>query len=132
MRRPLVLLIALIVVGSAAAATPVKVLRTWTGHMPLEVPPLFQSSVATADAWPRVWATCQMSGAPPEVDFSKHLVLVAVRRSTDARFDRVMLDRGNLVTRVSVAPGTPKQQTCALALVDRAGVSTVNGAPPGK
>jgi len=132
MRRRLVLLLALILAGSAAAATPVKVQRTWTGHMPLEVPPLFQSSVATADAWPRVWATCQMSGAPPEVDFAKHLVLVAVRRSTDARFEKVTLDRGNLVTRVSVAAGTPKQQTCALALVDRAGVSTVNGAAPGK
>lgn len=132
MRRRLVLLLALILAQGAAAATPVKVLRTWTGHMPLEVPPLFQSSVATADAWPRVWATCQMTGAPPEVDFGKHIVLVAVRRSTDARFAKVTLDGGNLATSVAVAPGTPKQQTCALALVDRAGVVTVNGTQLGR
>ncbi|MFO1305189.1 MAG: hypothetical protein U1F54_15770 [Burkholderiales bacterium] len=117
---------------AALAATPVKVEKTWTGHMPLAVPPLVQSSVGTTEAWQGVWATCQMQGAAPAVDFDRKLVLVAVRRSSVVRFNDVTLDNGNLATKVIATPDVPNRMTCALALVSREGVRTVNGAPPGK
>ncbi|MFO1313522.1 MAG: hypothetical protein U1F41_15815 [Burkholderiales bacterium] len=128
----LVLVAALGLAGAAVASTPVKVEKTWTGHMPVAVPPLVQSSVAASEAWKGVWATCQMQGAAPDIDFDRKLVLVAVRRSSVVRFSEVALDGANLVTKVVASPDVPKRMTCALALVPRTGVRTVNGAPPGK
>ncbi len=130
--RGLVVLAALGFAGIASASTPVKIEATWTGRMPIAVPPLVQSSVGTTEAWQGVWATCQMKGAAPAVDFDRKLVLVAVRRSSAVRFGEVSLDGGNLVTKVIATPDAPNRMTCALALVPRAGVRTVNGAPPGK
>ena len=118
--------------GAALAATPVKILESWTGHMPAAVPPLLQSSVRSQDQWIGVWATCQMKGAAPAIDFDKHLVLVAVRRSSAVSFNAPKLDNGNLVTTVVATPDKPNRMTCALALVPRAGVTKVNGAVPGK
>ena len=100
--------------------------------MPTAVPPLVQSSVSSQAQWTGVWATCQMKGAPPAIDFDKHLVLVAVRRSSVVSFDSPKLDNGNLVTSVVATPDKPNRMTCALALVPRAGVTKVNGLPPGK
>jgi len=125
-------LAALAMAGFALAATPVKIVKTWAGRMPVAVPALVQSSVATKEAWAGVWATCQMKGPAPEVDFEKQLVLVAVRRSSVVRFGDAKLDNGNLATTVVATPDVPNHQTCALALVARTGVNTVNGAPPGK
>jgi len=125
-------IVALLLAGSALAASPVKILKTWTGHMPAAVAPLLQSSAASQDEWSRVWATCLMKGAAPVVDFDKHLVLVAVRRGSTVTFHDVQLDNGNLVTSVAASADAPNRMTCALALVPRAGVSTVNGAAPGK
>ena len=125
-------LAALAFAGAAGASTPVKVEQSWTGRMPLAVAPLVQSSVSTTEAWQGVWATCQMKGAAPAIDFERKLVLVAVRRSSFVRFSSVRLDNGNLTTSVTATPDAPGRMTCALALVPRAGVRTVNGAPPGK
>ncbi len=118
--------------GDALAATSVKVEKAWTGQMPLAVQPLLQSSVASAGDWSRVWATCQGEGAAPAVDFDRHLVLLAVRRSSSVRIGDVRLDKGALTSNVSVAPDSPGRMTCAMALVDRKGVRTVNGQPLGK
>ena len=54
--------------------------------MPAAVGPLFQTSLANADDLQRVWSTCQIKGAPPKIDFQKHVVLLAVRRSSAVRF----------------------------------------------
>ena len=131
LKRGLVAL-AFLLAGTALAAGPVKIVQTWSGRMPLEIPPLVQSSVSSHDEWNSVWATCQRKGAAPKVDFAKHLVLVAVRRSSVVRFQDVKLDNGNLVTNVVAAPDVPGHMTCAFALVSRAGVTKVNGAAPGK
>lgn len=132
MRVLCVAVAALAMAGTALAATPVKIVKTWTGRMPLAVPALVQSSVASKEAWAGVWATCQMKGPAPEIDFDKQLVLVAVRRSSVVRFGEAKLDNGNLATTVVTTPDVPGHQTCALALVARTGVDTVNGTPPGK
>ena len=118
--------------ATALAAEPVKISKTWTGHMPVVVPPLLESSVASRAQWSNVWATCQMKGAAPAVDFDKYLVLVAVRNSTSVRFADAKLDHGNLTTRVVATPDASPRRTCAFAQVPRAGVQRVNGAPPGK
>jgi hypothetical protein len=115
-----------------AAKSSVKALQTWTGHMPIGVQPLLQSSVATAADFQRVWSTCQLKGAPPKIDFDKRLVLLAVRRGSAVTFTGMTVDNGNLTTSVVVTPDMPNRMTCALVLVDRAGVTAVNGAPLGK
>jgi len=132
MRRATMALAAAALVSAAHAATPVKIVKRWTGHMPAAVAPLLQSSAASQDEWSGVWATCLMKGAAPAVDFDKHLVLVAVRRGSTVTFNDVRLDNGNLVTSVAASPDAPNRMTCAFALVPRAGVRTVNGAAPGK
>ena len=97
--------------------------------MPLAVPPLLQSSATSQEQWNSVWATCQMKGAAPAIDFDRQVVLIAVQRSSTVRFMDVKLDDGNLVTNVVATPDVPGHYTCALALVSRAGVSKVNGTP---
>ena len=130
--RTAILFAAFVLAAGALAASPVRIAKTWTGRMPASVPPLLQSSVASQDGWKSVWATCQMQGAAPDIDFDKQLVLVAVRQSSVVTFSDVRLDGGNLVTNVIVAPDKPNRMTCALALVAREGVTSVNGAPVGK
>ena len=115
-----------------AAATPVKPAMTWTGRVPAGVPPPLVSSLATQQSFEQVWALCQVGGTPPAVDFATHLVVLAARRSSAVRFRRLVLADGNLVTDVAMAPDAPAYTTCALALVPRAGIARVNGAPPGR
>ena len=117
---------------STASATPVTSLQTWKGYMPLGVQPLLQSSLATTDAFRNAWTTCGIKGTPPAVDFKKRIVVLAVRRGTTVSFNSMTLDAGNLTTNVVVTPDMPNHMTCALVLVDRSGVKTVNGAPIGK
>jgi len=132
-RHRALLLAALLCVSTAAAAvTTLKPLKTWTGHMPIVIQPLMQSSVTSTADWQRVWATCQMKDAPPEVDFTKRMVLIAVRRSSKVTFSNIKVDKGNLTTSIAVAPDNPSQYTCAFALVDRTGVTSLNGGPLGK
>jgi len=100
--------------------------------MPIVIQPLMQSSVTGTADWQRVWATCQMKDAPPDVDFTQRLVLVAVRRSSKVTFSNIKVDNGNLTTSIAVAPDNPSRYTCAFALVDRTGVTSLNGAPLGK
>lgn len=118
--------------AAAAAVTPLKVHQRWTGRVPAGVAPPPQSSLVTADALQVVWTLCQVQAPMPAVDFSKQLVVLAVRKGTTVRFQNAQLVDGDLRTNVVVAPAAPAQTHCALALVDRAGVATVNGLPPGQ
>lgn len=115
-----------------AKVTSVKLLQAWSGRVPLGVQPPLQSSLVTPADFARVWAQCQMKDTVPAIDFDKRLVLVAVRRGSVVRFQSMQVDDGNLKTSVVVSPDMPAYMTCALALVDRAGVAKVNGAPLGK
>jgi hypothetical protein len=117
---------------AAAKAAAVKPLTTWTGRVPLGVQPPLVSSLATPQALRQVWALCQVKGDVPQVDFRRHLVVLAARRSSAVRFRGLALDDGNLKTDVVVAPDMPNYTTCALALVPREGIARVNGAPPGQ
>jgi len=47
-------------------------------------------------------------------------------------FASLKLEDGNLKTNVVVTPDVPDRMTCKLVLVDRAGVTSVNGTPVGK
>lgn len=117
---------------AAAKPTPVRVLQTWTGRVPLAVQPPLQSSLVNPEALRQLWALCQVKGEAPKIDFDKHLVLVAVRRGSAVRFQKLQLADGNLRTDVAVTPDMPAYMTCALALVDRAGIAKVNGMPVGQ
>jgi hypothetical protein len=130
-------LLAAIVLGASAGpalavVTPVKVVQRWTGRVPLGVQPPLQSSVVSADALQVVWTLCQVKGEMPAVDFGRQMVVVAVRSGSTVRFQNMQLVDGNLRTNVVVTPDSPAHSTCALALIDRAGVTRVNGMPLGQ
>lgn len=120
------------VAHASAAVTPVKVQQRWTGRVPAGVAPPPQASLVTADALQVVWTLCQVQAPMPVVDFDRQLVVLAVRQGTTVRFQNAQLVDGNLRTNVVVAPAPAAQTHCALALVDRAGVTSVNGLPPGQ
>ena len=115
-----------------AKSSQLKPQKSWSGRVPLGVLPPLQSSLATQEDFRRVWAQCQVKGTVPDVDFERRLVLVAVRRGSLVRFQRLTLDGGNLSTDVVVTPDMPPYMTCAIVLVDRAGIARVNGAPIGR
>jgi hypothetical protein len=126
-----------IVAGVAAAAhgapgISVKPLQSWSGRLPLNVQPPLQSSLATHEDLARVWAQCRVHGAVPAIDFDRRIVLVAVRRGSSTRLTASRLVDGNLTTNVVVTPDMPAYQSCAIAVVDRTGIATVNGAPIGR
>ncbi len=115
-----------------AKTVSVKPLQSWTGRVPLVVQPPLQSSIGNSDEFTRVWAQCQVKVAMPKIDFDKRLALLAVRRGSVVKFQDLKLDNGNLKTTVVVTPDMPPHMTCAIVLVDRAGVTKVNGLPIGK
>lgn len=134
MRRFAVLAAAACMAAAAHAApgTAVKPLQAWSGRLPLDVQPPLQSSLATREDLARVWTQCRVKGAVPEIDFQRRIVLVAVRRGSTTRLAQGRLVDGNLTTNVVVTPDMPPYQSCAIAVVDRAGIATVNGAPIGR
>lgn len=115
-----------------AGPASVKTLQSWSGRIPLVVQPPTQSSIGRADEFTRLWALCQVKDALPVIDFDKRLVLLAVRRGTTVKFRDLKLDNGNLKTSVVVSPDMPPHMTCAIAVVDRSGVTKVNGLPIGQ
>jgi len=112
--------------------TPVKPLNTWSGRLPLGVQPPLQSSLATREDMARIWAQCHVKGAVPEIDFDRRIVLIAIRRGSSAKLTQARLVDGNLTTNVVVTPDMPPYMSCAIAVVDRTGIKTVNGAPIGR
>ena len=115
-----------------APGTTVKPLQAWSGRLPLNVQPPLQSSLATHEDLARVWAQCHVHGAVPAIDFDRRIVLIAVRRGSSTRLTQGRLVDGNLTTNVVVTPDMPPYLSCAIAVVDRKGINTVNGAPIGR
>jgi hypothetical protein len=118
--------------SAEAAVTPVRTLERWTGRVPEGVAPPLQSSIITADALQTAWTLCQVKEPMPSVDFSRTFVVLTVRTGTTVRFQNAQLVDGNLRTNALITPAAPAQTHCALALVERAGVKTVNGVPLGQ
>lgn len=115
-----------------AKSTPIKTFQTWSGRIPLNIQPPFQSSLARQEDFNRVWAQCQVKGTVPKVDFKTRLVLLAVARGSVVKFANLSLEDGNVKTSVVVTPDMPNHMTCAIALVGRAGIVRVNGVPAGQ
>ena len=95
--------------------------------MPLSVPPLLVSPITSRADLERAWSLCSVKAPLPSIDFKKRMVLAAANQSSNVSFMRITLDDGNLKTNVAVSPDMPALRTCAFAVVDRAGVKTVNG-----
>ncbi|MFO1324832.1 MAG: hypothetical protein U1F15_12320 [Burkholderiales bacterium] len=130
--RALAMVLALAAAPVLAAPRTIFLLHAYSGRLPVDVQPPLQSSIGTAEALLRVWSQCGIRGEPPKVDFTKRILLLAVRRSSVVKFSGVKLDGGNVTTNVVVTPDNPPYQTCALVVIDRSGVEKVNGAPVGQ
>ncbi|MFO1412705.1 MAG: hypothetical protein U1F10_02095 [Burkholderiales bacterium] len=115
-----------------ALETPVQVQQRWEGRVPAGVAPPPQSSLVAADALQVVWTLCQVQSPMPDIDFSRQIVLLAVRKGVKVRFQNAQVADGNVRTNVLATMAPAAQTFCALALVDRAGIKTVNGAPLGQ
>jgi hypothetical protein len=130
--RAIAAILALAAAPALAAPKTIFLLHAYSGRLPVDVQPPLQSSIGTADALQRVWSECKIRGDPPKVDFTKRILLLAVRRSSVVKFAGVKLDGGNVTTNVVVTPDSPPYQTCALVVIERTGVTKVNGAPVGQ
>ena len=119
-------------VAHGAPGTTVTPLQSWSGRLPLNVQPPLQSSLATREDLARVWVQCRVEGPVPAIDFDRRIVLIAVRRGSTTRLMQGRLVDGNLTTNVVVTPDMPSYQSCAIAVVDRKGITTVNQAPIGR
>ena len=117
---------------TSAQAMTIQPVKSWSGRVPLDERPPLQSSIAKDSDWARVWKQCRIEGPAPKVDFQKTLGLVAVRRGSVVKFVSMNVEDGNLTTNVVVTPDMPDYMSCAIVLVDRAGIKKVNGNPAGQ
>jgi len=106
--------------------------RTFSGTLPLAMPPLVNSPITSRADFERAWAMCSVKGPVPQIDFRRRLVLAAVAQSSKLSFVKLALEGGDLKTTVAIAPDMPDHRTCAFAVVDRTGVKSVNGVALGK
>lgn len=116
----------------AANARDLKPAQTFGGSMPLDVPPLVKSPITSRSDLERAWTMCRVAAPLPAIDFRRRIVLAAVGQSSKVSFVRLALEGGNLKTNVAIAPDMPAYRTCTFAVVERAGVTSVNGVPLGK
>jgi hypothetical protein len=117
---------------TSVRAITIEPVKSWSGRMPLDERPPLQSSIAKDGDWARIWKQCRIQEPAPKVDFQKTLGLVAVRRGSVVKFMGMNVKDGNLMTNVVVTPDMPDYMSCAIVLVDRAGINKVNGNPVGK
>ena len=117
---------------ACAQAATVEPIKSWSGRVPLDERPPLQTSIAKASDWTRIWKQCRVEGPAPKVDFQKSLGLVAVRRGSVVKFMSVNVENGNLTTNVAVTADMPDYMSCAIVLVNRAGIRKVNGKPVGQ
>lgn len=125
--RCLALATFLLLAVAQASARDVKPVQTFTGRMPLEVPPLLISPITSQAGLAQAFKACRVQQAVPTVDFTRRLVLATVNQGTEVTFSRLSLDNGNLRTNIAVTPDMPGWRTCAFAVVVRSGIRTVNG-----
>jgi len=116
----------------AANARDLKPVQTFGGSMPLDVPPLVKSPIASRADLERAWTMCRVAVPLPAIDFRRRMVLAAVGQSSKVSFVRLTLEGGNLKTNVAIAPDMPAYRTCTFVVVERAGVASVNGVALGK
>jgi len=117
----------LLLAAAQAGARDLKPVQTFTGRMPLEVPPLLISPITSQAGLAQAFKACRVQEAVPSVDFKRRMVLATVNQGSEVAFSRLSLDNGNLKTNISVTPDMPAWRTCAFAVVERSGVRTVNG-----
>jgi hypothetical protein len=117
---------------ASAQAMIIEPIKTWSGRLPLDERPPLQTSIAKDSDWARIWKQCRVQGPSPKVDFHKTLGLVAVRRGSLVKFMNMSVEDGNLKTNVVVTPDMPDYMSCAIVLIDRAGIRKVNGNPVGQ
>jgi hypothetical protein len=120
--------------GGVASAQPMTAapVKSWSGRVPLDERPPLQSSIAKESDWARIWKQCRVQGPAPRVDFQKMLGLVAVRRGSVVKFMSLNVEDGDLKTNVVVTADMPDYMSCAIVLVNRAGIKKVNGHPVGQ
>lgn len=123
-------------VGSPAAGAqtvpprPVPIVREWKGTVSLERSISAPPFIADQAALRRIWQELGRPDPVPDVDFRRHLLLVAVVRSGLVRFmGPVLDDLGDLRPNVVATPDQPAYRSYVLGLVLREGIRSVGGAP---
>jgi hypothetical protein len=131
------LALAAAVSAAHAESKPVKVQKSWSGEVKLDLRKEAPNEgyVADKEAWAKLWKAYR-GGDAPEVDFDKELVLVAVNDDPNTIDVLPALDdKGDLtVVLESALVGYLNPTTCAyrFALIRREGVKTIGGEPVGK
>lgn len=128
----LVTLACLALVAPVAHARDLTPVQTFSGTMPLDVPPLVKSPITSRAELEHAWATCRVKTPMPAIDFRRRIVISAVGQSSKVSFAGLVREGGNLRTNVAIAPDMPDHRTCTFAIIERAGITSVNGVALGK
>jgi hypothetical protein len=113
--------------------TPVKLVRTWTGEVKLDVAKAAPKDgfITEKDAFATFWKAFRGDEKVPDVDFAKELVLVAVGKDPNKLGIGATLDaKGNLkvvVRSTLVAYQNPTTAAYQFGTVPHAGVKSING-----
>ena len=124
---------ALVLLAAPAALAenkPVKPVKQWNGSV--EDVALLKGAptvVTSAKGFEGLWKAWKVEGKPPEVDFSKQLVVVTTTRGSRLQPRVAIDDNGDLrVAALSTKDLRPGFRY-VIATVPREGVKTVNGKP---
>ena len=83
----------------------------------------------TEEALAKLWKAWRKD-EPPKVDFSKQVVLVLTHfENAEVKFTADLEDKGNLKFHVESTERVAKGMTYVIAVVDRAGIKSINGKP---
>jgi hypothetical protein len=117
----------------AKAVLPVK---TWGGLMKIEQRGKAPNYIADKEAWAKFWKFYRADEKLPDVDFAKQLAVVVVNNDPNGISAMLELDaKGNLkIDYASTEIKFINPTTCAyqIALIPRAGIKTIMGAPIAK
>lgn len=113
-------------------AGPRAVVERWTGRVDKgavsAAPP--SSPLRTSEELAHLWKAWQIKAALPKVDFSRHLLLVYTATSSVFQLRSLSVDAGGDLKAVLVAtPDMTADYAYIIALVDRAGVKSIEGRP---
>ena len=132
-RRGWVAAAAVVLLAAPAARAdnkPVKLVKQWNGSV--EDAALLKGApavVTSAKGVEGLWKAWKLEGKPPEVDFSKQLVVVTTTRGSRLRPNVSLEDNGDLRVNALSTKDLRPGFRYVIATVPREGVKTVNGKP---
>jgi hypothetical protein len=111
---------------------PVPVVKEWKGSVEdeaLEKEAPASGFINDAKSLEKLWKAWKLADKPPEVDFQKELVLVAVTRGSRLQMSANLDEKGDLKVLAIATRDLRPGFRYVLVTVKREGIKSVNGKP---